>query len=281
MNNNVIVNCDTDSIMIAKPDGKEWTQDERVTFLKALNGEFPEKITFEDDGYYSSVVVIKSKNYALLPEGSDKIKTKGSSIRDQKKEPAMREMMDQFISAMIHGKQETLPDIYKKYVMEALNLTDINRWCSKKTITEAITKCGNPKEKVRKQEKDIWDALKNEDDKQEGNKIYLYPVILGTQTIPGGVSEKTGKPLKDKVVEITGLKLAKNWNHDHDVERLVDRCYATVKIFESVIDMDNFIDYTKKKNKALLEELRAEATKNVIETPKLNTEDLDDLDWEE
>lgn len=78
MNNNVIVNCDTDSIMISKHDGANWSKEEQEKFLQELNAQFPEKIRFEHDGYYDSVVVIKSKNYALLPEGSNKIKTKGS-----------------------------------------------------------------------------------------------------------------------------------------------------------------------------------------------------------
>lgn len=260
-NNNVICNVDTDSIMVAKPDGTQWTPEERKKFLEALNAEFPEKIKFEDDGYFTSVLVMKSKNYALLQEGSTKIKTKGSSIRDQKKEPALREMMDKFIDAFIYDKTETLQDIYKSYVMEALNVKDISRWSSKKTITEAVTKCGNPKEKPRKQELDIWEAIKNEEDKQEGNKIYIYPVILGEITIPGGVSEKTGKALKDKTKEVTGVRLAKYWNNDHYVLHLVDRCFATVKIFSQVLNIEDFTDYTKKKNKQLLEDLQNEIGK--------------------
>lgn len=256
MYKNVICNVDTDSIMIAKPDGQPWTIEEQKAFLEQLNSNFPEKISWEHDGVFSSVVVIKSKNYALLPEGEKKIKTKGSSIKDQKKEPALREMMDKMIDAMIFGKQDTLVDIYHSYVKEAMHIQDIRRWCSKKTITEAVMDCGNPKKQVRKNEKDVWDAIKKISGIQQGDKVYVYPVILGENIVPGGVSEKTGKPLKDKVTEITGLRIAEDWTGDHDVEKMIDRVYNTVCIFKLVLNMDQFINYGLKKNKPLLEGLK-------------------------
>lgn len=252
--NNIICNVDTDSLMIAKPDGSPWSKEEQDLFLKQLNEQFPELINWEHDGIFSSVVVIKSKNYALLPEGTDKIKTKGSSIRDQKKEPALREMMDKMIHAMIYNQQDELVFIYESYIKEAILVKDIMRWSQKKTITESVTNCEFGE--GRKNEMDVWNSIKNEDDKQPGNKIYVYPVILGTEIIPGKVSEKTGKPLKDKVNEITGLKLAKNWSNDHDVDKLLDRVYATLSIFKSVIDIQQFTDYTKKSNKELLNQLK-------------------------
>lgn len=151
-------------------------------------------------------------------------------------------------------KLKKIQDIYISYVKEALNVKDIKRWCSKKTLTESVLDAS--KETVRKNESDVYDAVKNEPGFAMGDKIYVYPVILGTVITPGGVSEKTGKPLKDKVKEVTGLKLDKYWTGDHDVEKLVDRVYATLKIFKLVLDMDKFIDYNKKSNKALLEELK-------------------------
>lgn len=272
--NNVIVNADTDSIMIAKPDGSPWSKEEQQAFLDSLNAQFPEKISFAHDGYFDKVLVVASKNYALLlnkdfakkkdlnADGSVKLKTKGSSIRDQKKEPAMREMMDKVIEALIYDKQDTILDIYNSYVKEAVNLTDIRRWCQKKSASEVILKCkgyteadmktkSNP-EGFRKNETVVWDALANEEGIQQGDKFYVYPVILATNVISGRIG-KTGKPLKDQVDIVTGLKLDKYWNADHDVEKLVSRCYATLEIFENVIDMSLFLDYSKGVNIKLLE----------------------------
>lgn len=261
MNKCVLVNCDTDSIMIAKPDGAPWTEEEQDKFLEALNKEFPEKISWEHDGVYTSVVVVKSKNYALLPEGEDKIKLKGSSIKDQKKEPALREMMEKMINALVYDKVETLPGIYRQYVKEAMNVKDIHRWCQKKNISRAVLDCEGYTEqdildkKIRRNETVVWDAVKHIEGFQEGDKVYLYPVILGQRTIPGGVSEKTGKQLKDKVKDVTGLRLENHWKGEEDKLKLVERVFATVSIFESILDMSLFLDYSKVKNQSLLKDL--------------------------
>lgn len=274
MNNNVIVNADTDSIMIARPDGSPWTKEEQQAFLDALNAQFPEKISFAHDGYYDTVLVVASKNYALLlnkefakkkdlnPDGSVKLKTKGSSIRDQKKEPAMREMMDKIIEALIYGKQDTIQDIYHSYVKEAVNpITDIRRWCQKKSLSEALLKCKGYTEadiaakKVRRNETNVWDAIANEEGMQQGDKFYVYPIQLPPKVTTGRVG-KTGKSLADKVEEVPGLKLDKYWENDHDTLKLVQRCYDTLSIFELVLDMEQFIDYTKKANIPLLEKFK-------------------------
>lgn len=255
MYNFKLINADTDSIMVAKLDETLFSEEEQEKLLNELNGMFPEHINWDADGFFESVIVVKAKNYVMKEYGTNKVKTKGSGLKDTKKEPAMREMMDKMVDAMLNDRQNTLLDIYKSYVKEALNVTDITRWSTKKTITEAITKCGNPKETVRKQEKDVWDAIKDEEDKQEGNKILLYPVVLGVEVISGRVGKK-GQPLKDLSKEITGLKLAKHWNNDHNVNHLLKRCYATVLIFQNILNMDLFVDYSKSSNKKYLEELK-------------------------
>lgn len=252
--NFIIGPVDTDSISFCKSDMSEFSEKEINELIKELNDLSPEFMDWDNDGYYQSCLALRAKNYVLFD--GEKKKIKGSAFKTSSKEPAMKELMQEIVDEMLReNRAEILKSIYIKYVKEALNVQDISRWASKKTITESITKCGNPKEKVRKQEMDVWNAIKGEDDKQEGNKIYLYPVILGEQIIPGGVSEKTGKPLKDKKVEITGLKLTKYWAGDHNVLKLVERCYDTMLIFEKVLNIDLFIDYTKKKNISLLEEL--------------------------
>lgn len=269
-----IVNADTDSVMVTRPDGSVWSKIDQQAFLDALNVIFPEKINFAHDGYYDSVVVTASKNYALLlnkdfakkkdldKDGNVKIKTKGSSIRDQKKEPAMREMMDKIIDALIYGKQDTIQDIYHSYVKEAISpINDIRRWCQKKSVSEAVLACKGYTEadiaskKLRRNETNIWDAICNEEGLQMGDKIYLYPIQLAPKITTGRIG-KTGKALKDKVEEVTGLKMDKYWKNDHDNIKLVQRCYNTLEIFENVLDMSLFIDYTKKSNIKLLEQFK-------------------------
>ncbi len=254
MFNHRMINTDTDAILICKEDQSPWSEQEQEDFLKALNAQFPDLINFEHDGYYSGVIVLKAKNYILKYHNNGEVIFKGSSFSDSKKELALRELMKEMIGEMLEeNNQETLISIYNKYVLESLNVQDINRWSQKKTVTEAITNC--KKTPGRKQEQDVWDAVKD-DNPQQGDKVHVYPTILGQNVISGRISEKTGKPLRDLVEDITGLKQAKYWNNDHNVDHLLKRCYDTILIFENVIDMDKFVDYTKKSNKGKLEELK-------------------------
>lgn len=285
LNNNIICNVDTDSVLISKPDGTPWSKEEQQAFLDALNSQFPSKISFAHDGYYDRVLVVASKNYALLlnkdfakkkdlnPDGTVKLKTKGSGIRDQKKEPAMREMMDKIIEALIYDKSETIQDIYHSYIKEAISpIENIRRWSQKKSASEAILKCKgyteddikskeNPKGTLRRNETNVWDAISQEEGIQQGDKFYVYPVILSTKVIPGAPrpmtkAGKPGKPRKDKIEVTTGLKLDKHWKQDHDVMKLVSRCYETLSIFELVLDMSQFMDYSVKTNAKFLEGLK-------------------------
>lgn len=273
--NFIISVLDTDSITISKNCGGIFTQEEIDKLTEEINDISDELIKWDYEFYIPQLIVLKSKNY-ILDYGGE-VKTKGSSIRDQKKEPAMRELVQVMINEMLgENNIETLVLIYKKYVQEAMNIHDIMRWSTKKTISDKILAGRNPKADVRKQELDIWKAIKDEDDIQEGNKIYLYPVILGEEITAGGVSEKTGKPLKDKVKVVTGLKLAKYWDNDHNVEHLIKRVYATVKIFKNVLDMDQFIDYSKKKNTPLLEDLKNEVIDLKLNTTNIEMDEDDD-----
>lgn len=263
-----IVNIDTDSIMVAKQDGTPYSKEEQQILINELNDLFPEHINWEEDGYFKKCIVLKAKNYILLPENSDKYKLKGSSIKTSTKESAMKDLMEDFIKAILADKEHTLVDIYKQYVKEAINVTDISRWAQKKSITEPVLKCrGYEKytkeqlkaKEMRPNETNIWDAVKNEELVQQGDKVYIYPAILSTETVMEPVirkNRKTGemehKGEKAKEVINYGLKMTKYWDkQDQDVDQLVKRVYDTIKIFSTVLDMEQFINYSLVKNKEL------------------------------
>lgn len=247
----VLVNCDTDSIMVAKPDGSPFSEEEQEVLLEEMNTHFEDLIIWENDGYYDSVVVVKSKNYCLLPHGEDRIKKKGSSIKDSKKEPAMLEMLDECIKDMIHGTGENIPDIYNRYILEAADIQDIDRWSVKKTVTEAVL---NP---TRAQEQKILDAIQGKH-VQEGDKVYLYSAIDGEkQKVVKGepVFLKNGTA---KMVPNEVLKLAEKWNGDYNVKHYMKRVYNTLKILEKVLDFSTYTKYYNSNYEQLLEELRNE-----------------------
>ena len=88
---------DTDSISFRKPDGSPFSEDEQKNLIKEINEIMPDMIEFEHDGYFETVVVVKAKNY-IMREHNGAVKFKGSGFKDQKKEIALREMMNRMIA---------------------------------------------------------------------------------------------------------------------------------------------------------------------------------------
>jgi DNA polymerase elongation subunit (family B) len=208
-----IVNADTDSISITL-NGEVLPDETRKKIVEDINSLYPSRIRFEDDGYYSSVVVVKAKNYVLQTEDG-KVKTKGSALKATMKEKALKEFIDNVIKHLLANNKDQILDVYHQYVKEIYFLTDITRWSSKKTITDKVLNA------ERTNEQKVLDAIEGEE-LQEGDKIFVYFT-------------------KDE-----SLKLQDKWdkeNPDHDPENLVEKLYKTLKIFETVLDMGVFPKY--------------------------------------
>lgn len=219
--NYLIVNADTDSISFTKADSGNFNSEERIDILEELNSIYPSTIRFEDDGLYECVIVFKAKNYVLYD--GKKIKTKGSAIKATTKELALREFINSTIDAIIHNKNN-YEDIYLKYVREAVNITDIKRWVSRKTISE---KTLNPQ---RTNEQKIYDIIQN-GTFVEGDRIYCFFKSDGS------------------------LALAENFNGDYDKDKMLEKIYKTSEIFDTVLPEDTFINFKLKKNKQKLQEI--------------------------
>ena len=95
-----LVNADTDSISVAKADESFYTKQERVELIKELNSVFPDRIRFEDDGYYTTLGVFGAKNYVLQSEDGQ-IKYKGSAIKATGKEKALQEFIKKVIDILL------------------------------------------------------------------------------------------------------------------------------------------------------------------------------------
>lgn len=246
-----LVNVDTDSFSITK--NQVTTKEDWSKFLSDLNEQFPKLIKWDDDGIYEKVIVIRAKNYVLVKNG--KRKYKGSAITDQKKEPALVEMLEGMIDALLNDEKAALPIIYRTYIKEAMNIQFINRWVTKKTVTKSVL---NPS---RLTERKILNAINESIDKkivegiQEGDKVWIY------NSIDGMIQDtKKGEPVfykngEAKMVPNYILKDVRLWTRDEDKLHYVDRVYATVNILSNVLDMEQFVDYTLKMNREQLKEL--------------------------
>lgn len=247
MHNFLLVNADTDSIMFTKEDMAWFSEDEQEELLEELNSLFPEKICWENDGIYDDVLVLKAKNYVLRQD--NKIKHKGSALMDQKKEPALSEFLRESCLLLMDDKKDDVLDLYKKYVKEACNITDISRWAVKKTVTEKVL------ENDRLNERKVRDAIGNTS-VQEGDKIWIYtaqPVLVHSFVKGEQQFKKDGSP---KFKEDSPLKLTDNWiPGDEDRFHYIDRVHKTAQILENLIDIEQFVKYNNKKNRYLLEDL--------------------------
>lgn len=213
-----LVNADTDSIAIC---GSTITINDsnRKELLSYINKLFPSGIKWEDDGLYDSVLVLKAKNYVLKNAGQ--VKMKGSALKATLKEKALKEFITRMLDSLLNQDGQTL-SIYNQYVKEILTLKDITRWSSKKTITDKVM---NPQ---RENEAKVYRALSGSN-YVEGDKVYMY------------------------FTKDDELKLQENWNGDHCPIRLLEKLHSTLLVFETVLDVKQFPNYSLKRNQKLLQ----------------------------
>jgi DNA polymerase elongation subunit (family B) len=223
MHNFKLVNADTDSITICKPDGSLFSDHEQESLLRELNSLFPKTISWEDDGYYRKVIVLKIKNYITQTQDG-KVKIKGSALKASTKSPAMKEMINRIIDSMLNDRND-FQDIYLEYIKEAAKVKDIKRWASRKTISERTLNS------ERKNETRIKDVIQGTEI-VEGDRIYVF--------------NKT----KDE------LELVERFNGVYDIDKMLQSVYDTAWVFENVLDCESlFPNYKLKKMKPKLQEL--------------------------
>lgn len=217
-----LVACDTDSIKFCKHNGEALSTLETEAILSRLNSIIPKGMLLENDGVYESMVVIKSKNYAMKAAGKTTIK--GSGLKATMKEPILASFLSDAIGLLLDDKAYALPELYHDIVRSIEGLTDITPWCSKKTITKAVL---NP---ARTTEERILEAVAGEQI-QEGDKIRVF------------------------FETPTKLALDKNFTGDYCKDTLYRKLFDTVKILSTVVDINLFPNYKLKKNKKALEKL--------------------------
>lgn len=223
MNNFQIVNADTDSISFCKSEHAYIPLEERKAFIKEINELSPEFMTWADDGYYKKVIILKAKNYVLQTEDG-KIKYKGSAIKAPGKPQALREFIKRMIDLMLEDKT-TYVELYNEYAKEILNITDIKRWSDRKTLTATTF------ESQRTNETKMIDAIAGTE-YVEGNRIWVY------------------------FKSDDSLSLIENFDGDYSRTKLLKKLHDTVKIFENILDIKMFTNYSLKRSQKLLEDLK-------------------------
>lgn len=219
-----LINLDTDSISVCKKDGSPFSEEEQEQLLQELNSLFPDTIRWDDDGYYKKIIVLRAKNY-ILDDGK-KVKIKGSALKATGKPPAMKEMIKRIIDALLND-QTNFQEIYLEYVKEAAQIKDIKRWSSRKTISDK--------------------TLNND----RTNEARIREAIQGTEFVEG---DRVHVFYKDA----TTLEIVERFNGIYALDKLLKSCYDTIWTFENVIDCNQFINYSLKKSKPLLQELMNE-----------------------
>lgn len=227
MNKHILINCDTDSIMIAKSDQGSWSEQEQTVFLEELNAQFPELIKWDHDGVYKTVIVIKAKNYVLYD--GNKIKIKGSALKATTKCPALKEFLKEVIQTILDEKYD-YQNIYYKYVREISSIQNkeqIHRWSFKKTLTDKVLYDSD-----RANETKVRDAVENTE-LIEGDKVWLYYKMDET------------------------LSLVDKFDGDYNRTRLYKNLYDTGAIFSTIINTEElFPNFSlKKRNQELLQEI--------------------------
>jgi|688.fasta_scaffold00313_60 DNA polymerase I len=221
--NYTIVNADTDSITYSDPNKSLMNKSVREQNLVELNSLYPEKIRFEDDGFFKRVIVFAPKNYVLQKEDNS-IKIKGSALKDSKREPALKQFAEEVIQELLeNGDHQKIQDIYYKYIREIkYGIKDIKRWCSKKTITDKIFTS------ERSNETKVKDAIHGST-YREGDKVWTFFKSDGS------------------------LCLMENYTGDYDKDAMYKKVFRSAEFFTNVLPSDLFVNYSLKRSKKLLE----------------------------
>lgn len=215
---------DTDGIAFSKAGNDEFSKEERSNLLNELNNQYLEMINFSDDGYYKTVIVVKTKNYVtkewIEKDQKYKVIVKGSGLVASMKEKKLKQFIRDFIDILLRPDftNQDLVDLYDNYAKQIVNLKSMEGWTSKKTITDKILK------PERTNELKIKLSIKHEQGVQEGDKIQVFF-------------------LEDKT-----LCLEKNFKGEYCRATLLKKLYQTVKVFNTIIPVTLFNNYGLKRN---------------------------------
>jgi hypothetical protein len=220
-----IVGGDTDSIMFCKQDETPFSKEEQESLLSEINSLLPAEIKFANDGVFSRVIYLRPKNYCMI-DAKGKRKIKGSALKSATLEPGIKNMLNEFLDALIEDRQHELQDIYHNYIKMVLNITDMKPWSTKKTLSPTTFNS------TRANETKIVDAIKGTG-YGNGDRVYLY------------------------YTPEENLQLLEKFDGRYNVDVYLKKLYRATERFETVLPVkEMFLNYSLKRNKRELEKLK-------------------------
>ena len=157
-------------------------------------------------------IIFKAKNYVLVTE-DNKVKYKGSAVKATSKSIALREFINKIIESIIYDRND-YKEIYESYVKEIMNITDISRWSSRKTISEKTLTS------ERTNESKIRDAMEDSE-YVEGDRIRVF-----YKAHPDSLTKKGEE-----------LELQENFSGNYCRVLLLKALHDTSNLFETVLDV--------------------------------------------
>ena len=248
--NFIIVNADTDSISFCKKDFSPFSEIEQNKLLDEVNSLMKPGIIWSHDGIFPFVGIVGAKNYIMFD--GKKTKIKGSALKATKKEPRLKKFINDIIKCIVDERMEEIQNLYIECAKEILAIdkkTDISQWSFKATATKKViepTTAFNIK---------ISEALLNHNIPiVEGDKYYLFFKNISEVKVVEYV-KKDGKPGKKKV-KVQNLELTTHYDGDIDKMVLLKKLFVTIRIFNRVLDITKYPNFTLKKNLKTLETLK-------------------------
>lgn len=224
----LIAPSDTDSISFCKADMSEFSPDELKTLLGEINEQSPEKVLWEDDGYYNRIIALKAKNYILYdPKKKKPLTIKGSALKGSTKCEKLKTYMKQIVDIMVFSELEQvnpeLKFLYSQYVSEIMNITEMKPWSARKTLSSTLFVS------TRKNETRVVDALVGSH-YREGDRCHMFR-------------------MPDE-----SLKLAEHFTGEYCKESLLGNLWDTTIVFDTIIPVKElFLNYSLKRNYKLLD----------------------------
>jgi hypothetical protein len=168
------------------------------------------------------MLIVKAKNYALMSQDGS-VKIKGSGLKATMKEPALIKFNERVINNLLGDNHDAVIRDYELLALSimGINHSNISEWVSKKTVTKSVLSPG------RTQESRILQAITGKG-KVEGDKIYTF---FETETT---------------------VKLLEDFNGTIDKKILFKKLYNSISVFESVINLSLFANYSLKRNEGRL-----------------------------